>query len=124
MEGCGLFEIYNNGLNPVQGVLISYFQSYTWTVTAHSYTESETITETESSYSTIKKSDLSLLAAVNPHYSNSITHPLTGEDIDVEEMIENDDSGEESLSESQPSTVDPTILVIPASAKAHSGVSR
>ena len=53
-----------------------------------------------------------------------MVNPFCSDKFLLEDEIENDDSGDESLYTSELSSVDPACMVVPTSAKASSGVAR
>lgn len=84
--------------------------------------ESASIAETEYSYHSEEHADHQIHSIVSPHYSKPKLHPITGDKLFLDDVIENDDSGSES--ESELSSVDPACMVISTSSKAFSGVAR
>lgn len=86
------------------------------------YVESASIPDTEYSFHSEEHADIHIHSMVSPHYSKPTTHPITGNKLFLDDVIENDDSGTDS--ESELSSVDPACMVIPTSSKAFSGVAR
>lgn len=84
--------------------------------------ESASIPDTEYSFHSEEHADIHIHSMVSSHYSKPTTHPITGNKLFLDDVIENDDSGTES--ESELSSVDPACMVIPTSSKAFSGVAR
>ncbi|XP_062599393.1 F-box and WD repeat domain containing protein 10B-like [Saccostrea cucullata] len=86
------------------------------------YVETASIPESEYSFHSEEHADLQVLSIVSPHYGKPKLHPITGDKLLLDDVIENDDSGTDS--ESELSSVDPACMVIPTSSKAFSGVAR
>ncbi|KAK3089437.1 hypothetical protein FSP39_003593 [Pinctada imbricata] len=87
------------------------------------YIEASSIASTNYSFKSEDRPDLNLLIRSSPHYGIPKVDPFTGEELYLDDEIENDDSGDEPDVSSTPS-VDPACMVVPTSAKAYSGVSK
>lgn len=86
--------------------------------------EAGSIASTDYSFRTEEHPELELLIRATPDYGHPTINPLTGEPHFLTDEIDNADSGDEIDIASSANSIDPAVLVISTSAKAHSGVSR
>lgn len=91
-------------------------------MTDDDHLESSSICETEYSYRTDDHPELDLLISLSPDYGAPKRHPITGKRIRQPrtQIAEQYDFPDESSLYS----LDPALMVIPSSAKAHSGVAQ
>ncbi|XP_060063470.1 F-box and WD repeat domain containing protein 10B-like [Ylistrum balloti] len=86
--------------------------------------EAASIASTNYTYQSDERPDLDLLIRATPEYGIPKLNPLTGEELFLDDEIENDDSGDESFTSMDILSVDPACMVVPTSAKASSGVAK
>ncbi|XP_013384756.1 CMT1A duplicated region transcript 1 protein [Lingula anatina] len=90
-------------------------------IPADDYFEAASITSTEYTFNTEDHPEVELLSKASPGYTTPAS--LFRDDLTEEELV-NSDRSEDEDDNSDISSIDPTCMVIPTSAKAHSGVAR